>query len=158
MCCCGKPTINGELGYKWQPNDAPSVRQPHPPEFQEHDELLYDEPGRCGGLDCHSHHYRLVSSSGMLVLVVSHGGGDERVNLSSTKALLESFKALDSTARYWMLHCIYHAYRHGKERGSSDTNLYWRTAAAEGRIKTRKLRGHDVVKVTVEPKTFQLAS
>ena len=51
MCCCGKPIVNGEFGYKWQPNDAPGVRESDPPELCDGDELIYDEPGRCGGLD-----------------------------------------------------------------------------------------------------------
>jgi hypothetical protein len=35
MCCCDQPTVNGELGYKWQPNDAPMVRRPDAPELLE---------------------------------------------------------------------------------------------------------------------------
>ena len=45
MCCCGKPVINGEMGYKWQPEHSPIVRQPAPPALQDGDALLYDEPG-----------------------------------------------------------------------------------------------------------------
>lgn len=48
MCCCGKPIVNGEFRYKWQPNDAPGVRESDPPELRDGDELVYDEPGRCG--------------------------------------------------------------------------------------------------------------
>lgn len=155
MCCCGKPIINGELGYKWQPNDAPSVRQPNPPPLGERDELLYDEPGRCGGLNSHCHHYRLVLSGSMLDLLVRHGSGDERITLSTKKTLLETFKSLDPTARYWMLNCIHHTHREGKARGVSDTSFYWRKAASEGRIKTRKLRGQSGVKVTVLPEILQ---
>ncbi len=159
MCCCDKPTINGELGYKWQPNDVPIVRQLFSPDLREGEILLYDEPGRCGGLDSHSHHYRLVlSPGGSLELLVRHGGGEDRVSLSTKKTLLSTFAALDSTARYWMLNGIYHAYRDGEHRGSEKTHDYWQTAAKEGRIKTRKVRGQNAVKVTVAPKIIQIAS
>jgi hypothetical protein len=63
MCCCGTPVVNGEPGYKWQFNDTPGVRPVNAPSLNDNDQLLRDEPGRCGGLDSHSHHYRLVKSS-----------------------------------------------------------------------------------------------
>ena len=62
MCSCGKPTINGELGYRWQPTDAPSIHPLNPPDLRPGETLVYDEPGRCGGMDSHSFHYRVVSS------------------------------------------------------------------------------------------------
>lgn len=58
MCCCGCPVVNGEPGYKWNPKDTPTVRPVDPPLLNDDDQLLRDEPGRCGGLDSHSHHYR----------------------------------------------------------------------------------------------------
>ena len=61
MCCCGKPVINGQPGFKWQPNDAPRIHPVNPPALDEYETLLYDEPGRCGGLDAHCHHYRVAS-------------------------------------------------------------------------------------------------
>lgn len=30
MCCCGKPIVNGEPGYKWNCNDDPGVRRVDP--------------------------------------------------------------------------------------------------------------------------------
>lgn len=100
MCCCGKPTINGELGYRWnQPDGAPSIYPVNPPTLGDNDVLLFDEPGRCGGLDAHSHHFRVVRYCG-LSLLVRHGGGDERIRISSTPTLIETLTALDSNARY----------------------------------------------------------
>jgi hypothetical protein len=76
MCCCEKPTINGEFGCKWQPSDNPIVRPVDPQELDALEPMLFDEPGRCGGLDCHSHHFRLVGGpGGSLGLMVRHGGG-----------------------------------------------------------------------------------
>lgn len=46
MCCCGKPTINGETGYRWNdPNSTPGVYPVNPPDVQEGETILYDEPG-----------------------------------------------------------------------------------------------------------------
>ena len=147
MCCCGKPVVNGEPGYKWNFNDNPSVRPVDPPSLNDNDQLLRDEPGRCGGLDSHCHHYRLVKSHASLLLLVRHGGGDERLHLSGP---LESVLAqLDSTDCYWALNAIYHAYSDGKRSGSENTANKWRRAAAEKRIKTRKARGSQTVRVWI---------
>jgi hypothetical protein len=158
MCCCDKPTVNGELGYKWQPNDVPMVRRPHAPGLQEGQSLLHDEPGRCGGLDSHCHHYRVVKWYSGIYLLVRHGGGDECFRLCTTKSLLDALTALDSTGRYWLLNALYHAYSDGKKAGIDKTDNYWRTAAADGRIKTRKVRGRNAVKVSVEPKLVPITN
>jgi hypothetical protein len=150
MCCCGKPTINGQPGYRWQPNDTPSVRRVAPPALGEHDTLLYDEPGRCGGLDAHSHHFCVVRSLGRFALLVHHGGGNERIRLSVTPTFAATLEALDTHARYWTLHAIYHAHSDGEQDATDKTTQRWRKAAAEKRIKTRKVRGSDAVKVWIE--------
>lgn len=148
MCMCGRPTINGEFGYKWN-SDKAGIYPVNPPTLSDADRLLADEPGRCGGADSHCHHYRLVKGySGTIWLLVKHGGGDERVRLSGPIA--DTLLALDSTGRYWMLNTIYHAYSHGKREGSGEVDSTWRKAAAEKRIKTRKQRGGDGVKVWIE--------
>jgi hypothetical protein len=147
MCCCGKPVVNGQPGYRWNPNDNPTVRPVDPPSLKENDKLLRDDPGRCGGLDSHSHHYRLVRCYGSLTLLVRHGGGDERLHLSSPieRVLAE----LDSTDCYWALNEIYHAHSEGRRSGSEKTANHWRKAAAEKRIRTRKQRGSDTVRVWI---------
>lgn len=152
MCCCGAPVINGQMGYKWQPNDNPSIRPPFPPELEEGDTLLYDEPGRCGGLDAHSHHFRVVKHGSTLWLFVQHGGGKETIRLSGTPSFSRLLECADTTTRYWLLHAIYSAYSAGEESAVERTNHYWRTAAAEKRIKTRRQRGGEHVKVWVEPR------
>lgn len=152
MCCCEKPTINGEHGYKWQPKDEPSVREPHPPTLRNGDTLLYDEPGRCGGLDSHCHHYRIVlSRSSAMDLLVRHGGGEERISLCTKSTLLSNLECMSSTARYWVANAVYHAYRDGKKSGLEESDSRWRLAAAERRIKVRKIRGSNLVKVSITP-------
>lgn len=153
MCCCDKPNINGELGYKWQPNDTPSVRRPDPPTVNDSDTLLYDEPGRCGGTDSHCHHYCVIEGA-CLWLAYKHGGGEGRIRLSNSKALRPILDALDSHARYWFLNSIYHAYNDGKMHGAGRMDEQWRKAATEKRIKTRKLPHNRGVKVWTEPITI----
>lgn len=147
MCCCGKPTINGEFGYRWNdPNKEAGVYPVNPPELRESDQLLFDEAGRCGGLDSHSHHYRVVRAIG-LVLLVRHGRGDERIYLSGP--VLQSLEQLDSNGRYWVLNAIFHAHSNAARFGRDTEAAKWGHAAAEKRIRTRKIRGTDRYKVSI---------
>lgn len=151
MCSCDKPTVNGQIGYKWQPNDKPTIYPPSPPSLQKDDVLLFDEPGRCGGLDSHSHHFRVVKSYSTRYLLVHHGGGEERIRLLPHDGLLDTLKTLDSNARYWLLHAIYSAHHDGERAGTEKTAAYWRQAAYEKRIKVRKIRNSSLLKVEVVP-------
>lgn len=152
MCCCGKPNINGTPGaYSWDGKSF-STRQPNPPPLLDGDILLHDEPGRCGGLDCHSHHFRLVNCYGSYDVLVRHGGGDERFSLGVVgKRLLPAIAAMDTNGRFWLLHTLYSTRETAKSDAEYATGLRWRVAAAEKRIKTRKLRGRGQVKVWIEP-------
>ena len=153
MCCCGQPTINGQPGYKWQPNDAPRIRPIDPPALGEDDTLLYDEPGRCGGLDAHCHHYRVVKMFSSLYLLVQHGGGTERIPLHLSRSVMQILESLDTHTRYWLLHSLYYAHHDGVAKGSAETRQYWNNAAVEKRIKLRRRRGN--VSVYIQPKIVQ---
>lgn len=151
MCFCGKPVINGELGFRYDFTGGTAVYPVNPPDVGEAEKIIYDEPGRCGGLDSHSHHYRLVKSGASLSLLVRHGGGDERIPyLSCEKTLLAPLAALDSNGRYWILNALFHAQRNAASRAKEDEAARWRKAAANKQIKTRKNRGSDSVKVWIE--------
>jgi len=164
MCCCEKPTINGTTPVKMTFDTPGGNYQPSPPELAEGDQLLFDEPGRCGGrnpdakpgemgaggLDCHSHHYRLVRHCG-LALLVRHGGGDKRIRLSSTWAFEQALNSLDSNDRYWVFNALYHAQNDAASHARETERMDWKTAAAEKRIKTRKYPARGVVKVWIEP-------
>lgn len=153
MCCCDKPTINGEFGYKWQPSHAPGIYHPYPPELNEGDVIMFDEPGRCvKGLDAHSHHYRLVANHGSFYLTVQHGGGKEQFRLSQGNTFIDLLLHVDSNTRYRALHTLYYAYHEGRDRAREATNAFWQTAAVEKRIRTRKQRGTGNIKVWVQPK------
>lgn len=150
MCCCGKQVVNGQEGYSWDGKSF-GVRPIDAPTLQDGDTLLYDEPGRCGGLDSHCYHYRVVRTrGGGLELLVKHGGGEERFYLSSTKTLVGPLAALDSNGRYWMLNAIFHAQSNAERAGRDAEAGKWRLAAAQKLIKTRKYRGSDSVKVWIE--------
>jgi len=153
MCCCAKPTINGEQGYRWNnPGGPTSIYPVNPPELEAGDTLLFDEPGRCGGLDSHSYHYRLIrEQSGGFRLLVRHGGGDERVRISNGDAVTDALAMLDPNGRYWVMGAIYHAQSDAARQAREDEAYRWRTAAAQKRIKVRKQRGTDHVRVSIKP-------
>jgi hypothetical protein len=115
------------------------------------DELLYDEPGRCGGLDCHSHHYRVVKQYGQRWLLVRHGGGDDSIKLHLPTAVEGLLANLDSNARYWLLHTIYYVHWESTQNATDNSDQKWRLAAAEKRIKTRKNRKSQSIRVWIEP-------
>ena len=153
MCCCGKPTINGQINsYSWD-GKAFMTYEPNPPALEEGDTLLWDEPGRCGGIDAHSHHFRLVKRQwGGLSLLVRHGGGDARLSLqSAAQLLLPAAEALDSNARYWLMHSWHSIHEASDYAARSAEASRWSKAAAEKRIKVRKVRGQNLARVTIEP-------
>ena len=154
MCCCDTPNTNGKPGYKWQPGDRAQVRSVDPPEMKEGDSLIFDEPGRCGGMDSHCHHYRVVQRGGQTLLLVRNGAGDKSLSLTGATAtgLLDGLRSLSSDARYWVLNSICHAYSAGARITREEVDTRWRQAAADKRIKTRKQRGRNTTKVWITPK------
>lgn len=142
-------TVKAALStIQWQPEHPPMVRPVDPPAVEEGDTLLFDEPGRCGGLDSHCHHYRVVKRSSSHLLLVKHGGGEETIRLSGPVAI--PLLRLDSNARYWLLGAIHYAHRDGDMAGYARERGKWLQAAATGRVKTRKTRGYHSVKVWIE--------
>src|ERR1017187_6710586 len=148
MCCCAQPNINGEPGYSWD-GKVVSARPVDPPTLMDGDTLLFDEPGRCGGMDSHCHHYRLVKRySYGTILLVRNGGGDKIVRLSFPRGF--SLDGMDSNTRYWLLNAIYHASSDGERSGIDKTSQQYRKAFVDGRLKKRKLPAQGVVKVSIE--------
>jgi len=134
------------------PDSTPFTHEPNPPALGELDRLVFDEPGRCGhGLDSHAFHYRLVYHCGF-ALLIRHGGGDERIRISHTEELIAAMTAMDSSARYWIFNAIFHAHDEARENGRDRERATWQQAAAEHRIKTRKLPKQGIVKVWIETK------
>ena len=129
MCCCEKPVVNGEPGYKWQPNDAPMVRQPNPPDLRDPEYLIYDEPGRCGGADSHCHHFRVTVDHGRVYLLVRHGGGDERMEFGWKSTTLPALAALDSNGRYWLLCSAFHGMKNAVRTARETERVDWESVA-----------------------------
>lgn len=153
MCCCGKPNINGQPGYSWDGKSF-GTRPIAPPALAEGDELSYDEPGRCGGVDSHSHHFRVVKAQfGGWFLLVRHGGGDERISLGFRSFVPGIMRDMDSNARYWLLQNIYNIQADAVRVANDKKESAWRQAAAEKRIKTRKQPNRGMVKVWIDPPT-----
>lgn len=100
-------------------------------------------------MDSHSFHFRIVKSRGFYCLLVRHGGGDERIRLGSRPGA-DVLASLDSNSRYWLLQMLYHVQQSASDEAKHKADEKWRRAAAEKRIKTRKLRGRDAVKVWIE--------
>ena len=152
MCMCGKPVKNGEPGYSWDGKSV-GVRPVDAPELAEGDTLLYDEPGRCGGVNSHHLHLRVVRERwGGFILLVRHGLGDERIKITGSGKWLDSLRPGN---RYWVLHAIFCAQNDAARNAKGEETARWSQAAAEKRIRTRRARGSSSVKVWIEPKKEQ---
>ena len=148
MCCCDKPNVNGTFGYKWnEPNKPAMTHEVNPPDLKENEILLYDEPGRCGGIDSHCHHYRVIRWYSSIYLLVRNGAGDDRLQISLYNQQVDLLADLASNARYWFLNAIYHAYADGKREAQAETSHRWSKAAAEKRIKIRRRGGQITVHI-----------
>jgi hypothetical protein len=122
MCCCPKPNVNGTPNaYSWDGKSF-MTNTPHPPELAEGDTLMADEPGRCGGIDSHSHHIRLVKQQyGGHAILVRHGGGTERLPLGHrAEGITDAAMAMDSNARYWFLLKLLSVVRDATDRKSEE--------------------------------------
>lgn len=153
MCCCKEPNVNGTPGaYSWDGKTF-STHPVNPPALLEGDTLLHDEPGRCyKGSDSHSYHLILVKEKyAGNALLVRHGGGDERISLGYSTHFAEMCEGMNSEERYKFLIRLYHFHYDARKKSASETDAKWRQAAADKRIKTKKNRGLDSVKVWIEP-------
>lgn len=150
MCCCAQPNVNGTPGYQWNPKDAPSIRPVNPPALREGDTLVFDEPGRCGGLDSHCHHYRVViDAHGRHALLCGNGSGDHAIRISNCRAVIDALAKLDSNGRYWLLNAVYHAEQDAVIQTNSKVNARWTQAAIDKRIKVSRRR--NAVRVSITP-------
>ncbi len=151
MCnCISHPNVNGEPGYRWNDNGPGGVRQPSPPPVGADETVLYDEPGRCGGLDGHCHHFMVIQRQyGYPVLAWNHGGGPGRVELAGAiwKLIAPTIAGLDTHARYWLLYAIYSTVHKAVQHAEVVERGTWRDAAIEKRIKVRRRGGRTRVEI-----------
>lgn len=120
------------------------------------DEVLFDEPGRVlvlkpeGNSDVcfRAYHFRVTRRHGSATLRVRHGGGEESWRLPC--GMVRAFAAMTSDARYFAMHAIMDAH-HESARGAAErTALTYREAFVNGRLRKRKVRGQNAVKVWIE--------
>jgi len=159
MCNCDKPNINGQFGYKWNDNNE-HTRSVHPPETLDDDKILYDLPGRCGGIDSHSYHFTVVERETFgrktILLLVRHGGGDESFDIGSSQrvynsGLIEAINnAADDNARYWLSLTLYRSMSQLKIGSIDKERRIWKRAAAEGRLKIRSRKGNKYAEILPE--------
>jgi hypothetical protein len=160
MCRCNQPNVNGQPGYAWfgDHRDGNGIRPIRAPELREGEEIIFDLPGRCGGMDSHSFHIRLIRnphSVEELFLAVRHGGGEERFPLKShgpgEKVLIKCLERLPDDERYWMLLSFYYCVAEAARTASECESAKWKLAAAEKRIKVRRRRGMMYVEIAAPP-------
>ncbi len=147
MCCCGKPTINGEPGaYSWDGKSF-MTRPVDPPELASGDELIFDEPGRCGNkIDSHCFHFRIVRTGKCSTdLLVQHGGGMERIHLREGGLLRAIEQAGDD--RYWLIQSFYHLQNKLVREATEAESRKWRQAIAQKKVKTRRRKGMIYVEI-----------
>jgi hypothetical protein len=149
MCMCKKPTINGHYGYQWNPQNEIGVFPVHAPAPRELDEIIIDEPGRCGhGIDSHYLHLRVVKSCGKYYLLTDSPRGVHRLQLASSFAV-SVLEKMDSDSRYWTLQMIHHTAQREAREATQAERKFWMQAAADNRIKKRKMRNKNQVDVWV---------
>jgi hypothetical protein len=134
------------------------------PKLEDDDTLLYSECGRVvkahtyghdnNGIDYRSHYFSIVKKRfGGCWLLVHHGGGQEQFQLDHSVGRVRLFfESLDSTQRYLLMHAFYNVHSCAREVAASETAATYRKAFVDGRLKKRKNRGRDTVKVWIEPK------
>lgn len=137
------------------------------PALAEGDKPLFSECGRViygnidhragGGTDYRSHWFRLVVGEHRTYYVlVQHGGGEERIRLHGawmTRPVAVAMERMTSDERYLLLHLLFSTHRDAERAAQDRTSLQYRQAFAEGRLKKRKNRGSNTVKVWIEPPT-----
>lgn len=122
------------------------------PRDHEDQTLVFDEPGRVLNNVCYrAYYFRVIKPEfGPYMLLVKHGGGTESWRMEYTKQVIDALASLDSDSRYLILHAIMRAHQESARIASEKTAAIWRRAAAEKRLKTRKVKGG--VKVWIEEK------
>ena len=161
------PTLIGHAGELPASLAAPDnyafkERDWRAPSVGPEDEIIFDEPGRVlgrdddnkpggrGAVDCRSHYFRVTKPRfGFYTLLVKHGGGEESWQLSYAERTIDGLRQMDSDARFWLLWVIMDAHHASARTTTERVESVWRRAAAEKRIKTRKVRSG--VKVWIEP-------
>ena len=131
------------------------------PDIEEGDEILFSECGRVvqsgtyghgqTGIDYRSHYFTIVKNRGWAYLLVKHGAGQERIEIDySANRVTQFFVNLDSTERYLLMHVFYNIHKEAARNAHLKTKQQFQSAFVSGKLKKRKIRGTDAVKVWIE--------
>lgn len=116
--------------------------------------MLRSEHGRIThNVDYRSHWFILVKSGHhSYVVVVKHGGGEERVQLPRVNGdvVAKIICSLDSDEAYLLMHKLYDIHKDAANEARDKTAQKYKSAFVEGRLKKRKLPAQGVTKVWIE--------
>lgn len=128
------------------------------PKVSETDTVIFSEHGRIAfNIDYRSHWFTLVKQQfGGHVLLVSHGAGEEAIQLPRCRfeQVVDVLAGLSSDLRYLMLHQLFNIHRDGRTLGRVGVECIYKKAFADGRLKKRKVRGANKVKVWIEADAY----
>jgi hypothetical protein len=131
------------------------------PDLAEGDTLLYSECGRIikahtyghgsNGVDYRSHYFRVVKNGSYCYLLVKHGAGRERIQIDySAQRAAQFFDHLDTNESYLLMHMLFSLYKQTRRDAEAATAATYKSAFISGKLKKRKARGQDSVKVWID--------
>lgn len=141
--------------YGSDPLRAPEIEAGEIEIYSEHGrDLPCRDDRRTYGVCFCSHWFKIVQEphGGRYALLVKHGGGAERIRLGyeSCGGIVTAMAGMDSDTRYLMMHDLHKLYRETKSITAAEEATKWRSAFVFGRLKKRKVRGSNSVKVWIE--------
>lgn len=122
--------------------------------------VVFEEPGRVlkregerNGVCCRSHYFVVTKPSyGQPQLRVKHGGGEQALALGYDQHVLEGLERLTSDERFRFFWLLLDTHREGYTRGSGKVSAEYEAAFLEGRLRKRKKRGTNAVRVEIKPR------
>lgn len=114
--------------------------------------ILLEERGRIiGEVDYNCYTLKLVRDMGFHHLYVTHGAGEEKISLIHVKEqVIKNILNMEPDTRFLTLFAFYDIAKSEFQKGFCRAETIYQRAAAEGRLKTRKVRGENRVRVWVE--------
>lgn len=137
--------------------DSPTADNWRAPTIEPEETTLFDEPGRLlthdgSPVDYCAYHFRVTQHRfGPYRLHVKHGGGQEVWPLCFAPELPAALGKMEPDDRFRFLHLLMQTNHKTAEHTAQRLTAQWQQAAAEKRIRTRKLPGQPRVKVWIEP-------
>lgn len=115
------------------------------------DKVVIELPGRVVANTCHRSHYFRVCESGMVY--VRHGAGQESFHLGyDAHVLIGVLERATDDEQYLIIRRIYETRSADKRAAAAKTEAEIFKAFSDGRLRKRKQRGSDKVKVWIEDK------